>query len=188
MDCFQEKSCLRDGELAAVGGTPPSIIADDCGLEPTTERAAHLEEMINQTVDERGLERRHRPDPTKSRAFLTNSALDISAQHARYPRNAAAPNIAAYLVRGAVCKRHPRSSRQQPDVGLCDDDGGGAKRVASVVAGSASTWNWQKDTRRRPERAVPHLSLRVHSGPRLTSCRRATSAKHAPGCSSSLPN
>ena len=45
---FKEKSCLPDGELAAVGGTLSSIIADDCELQLTTERAAHLEEMIKQ--------------------------------------------------------------------------------------------------------------------------------------------
>lgn len=45
---FKDKGCLADGELAAEGGTLSSIIAGDCGLQLTAERAVHLEEIVKQ--------------------------------------------------------------------------------------------------------------------------------------------
>ena len=45
---FKEKGCLADGDLEAEGGTLSSVIAADCELRLTAERATHLEEVIKQ--------------------------------------------------------------------------------------------------------------------------------------------
>jgi uncharacterized protein YecT (DUF1311 family) len=43
---FRDKGCLADGEIVAEGGTASSLIASDCGLQLTAERAVHLEKIV----------------------------------------------------------------------------------------------------------------------------------------------